>query len=78
MASVHCWLALVCQLAAERVLFGTDWTHPELVTYGPFHFRASYMYWYNLNTVALANVTEDQRDQILYKSARKLLHLSEA
>lgn len=63
---------------AERVLFGTDWTHPELVTYGPFHFRACYMYWYNLNTIALANVTEDQRDQILYKSARKLLHLPEA
>jgi predicted TIM-barrel fold metal-dependent hydrolase len=62
-------------VGAERVLFGTDWVHPGLNTYGPFHFRACYLYWYNLNSVALANITEDQRDWILYKSAQKLLKL---
>jgi predicted TIM-barrel fold metal-dependent hydrolase len=65
-------------VGAERVLFGTDWVHPGLNTYGPFHFRACYLYWYNLNTVALANITEDQRDWVLYKGAQKLLKLPTA
>jgi len=62
-------------IGAERVMFGSDWNRPQIMEYGPFHMRATHQYWYNLNTVANADLTEDQRDWILYKSARKLLKL---
>jgi len=63
-------------IGAERVLFGSDWNRPELKTYGPYHMRQVYQHWYNLNTIAQADLTDDQRDWILYKSAKKLLKLS--
>lgn len=65
-------------IGAERVLFGTDWNRPEMKTYGPYHMRNVYQHWYNLNTIAEADLTEDQRDWILHKSARKLLKLDAA
>jgi predicted TIM-barrel fold metal-dependent hydrolase len=65
-------------IGAERVMFGSDWNRPEMKEYGPFHLRSSYQHWHNLNTIANADLTEDQRDWILYKSARKLLKLSNA
>jgi hypothetical protein len=37
-----------------------------------------YQHWWNLNTIANADMTEDQRDWVLYKSARKLLKLPPA
>jgi predicted TIM-barrel fold metal-dependent hydrolase len=63
-------------IGAERVLFGSDWNRPEMKTYGPYHMRNVYQHWYNLNTIAQADLTEDQRDSILYKSAKKLLKLA--
>jgi predicted TIM-barrel fold metal-dependent hydrolase len=65
-------------VGAERVMFGSDWNRPQLAGNGPFHMRAIYQYWWNLNTIANADLTEEQRDWILYKSARKLLKLSPA
>jgi hypothetical protein len=62
-------------IGAERVLFGSDWNRPQIMEYGPYNLRAVYQYWWNLNTIANADLTEDQRDWILYKSARKLLKL---
>src|ERR1019366_5228164 len=65
-------------VGAERVLFATDWNRPQMKEYGPFNHRAVYQHWWNLNTIANADMTEDQRDWVLYKSARKLLKLSQA
>lgn len=65
-------------VGVERVMFGSDFYHTGLEEAGPFHMRAVYTYWWNLNNIANADLTEDQRDWILYKSARKLLKLPEA
>jgi predicted TIM-barrel fold metal-dependent hydrolase len=67
--------AAVQGIGAERVLFGSDWNRPELKEYGPYFYRATYQHWYNLNSVAMADLTDDQRDWVLYKSAHKLLKL---
>ena len=65
-------------IGAERVMFGSDWNRPEMKEYGPYYMRSSYQHWHNLNTLANADLTEDQRDWVLYKSARKLLKLAPA
>jgi predicted TIM-barrel fold metal-dependent hydrolase len=65
-------------IGAERVMFGSDWNRPEMKEYGPYFMRSSYQHWHNLNTIANADMTEDQRDWVLYKSARKLLKLGDA
>jgi predicted TIM-barrel fold metal-dependent hydrolase len=67
--------AAVQGIGAERVLFGSDWNRPELKEYGPYFYRATYQHWYNLNSVAIADLTDDQRAWVLYKSAHKLLKL---
>jgi predicted TIM-barrel fold metal-dependent hydrolase len=63
-------------LGAERVVFGSDWNRPQMKTYGPKHFRNVYQHWYNLNQIAEAEITEDERDMILYKNAQRLLKIS--
>jgi len=63
-------------LGAERVIFGSDWNRPQMKAYGPKHFREVYQHWYNLNQIALADITEDERDMILYKNAQRLLKLN--
>ncbi len=63
-------------LGAEKVIFGSDWNRPQTKAYGPKHYRDVYQHWYNLNQVALADITEDERDMILYKNALRLLKLS--
>jgi predicted TIM-barrel fold metal-dependent hydrolase len=70
--------AAVQGLGAERVLFGSDWNRPEGKTYGPLNEHYVFQQWYTLNHVAQADITEDQRDQILYKTARTLLKLNPA
>jgi len=60
-------------IGAERVIYGSDWVRPESRTFGPFHFRGVYQHWWSLNQVAMADITEDQRDMILYKNAMRLL-----
>ncbi len=62
-------------LGAERVLYASDWNRPELKAYGPLNHRHIYQHWYSLTQLAEADLTEDQRDQILYKNARRLLKL---
>jgi predicted TIM-barrel fold metal-dependent hydrolase len=62
-------------LGAERVLFGSDWNRPQGKMYGPLNQHFVFQQWYNLNTIANAEITEDQRDWVLSKSARKLLKL---
>ena len=62
---------------AERVVFGSNWTIPELEERGPFPLRAISTHWWNLNCIANADLSEDQRDWVLYKSARRLLKLPE-
>jgi predicted TIM-barrel fold metal-dependent hydrolase len=64
-------------IGAERDMFGSDWNRPELKAYGPYFMRSSYQHWHNLNTIAEADLTEDQRDWVLYKSAHKLLKISQ-
>jgi predicted TIM-barrel fold metal-dependent hydrolase len=63
-------------IGAERVVWASDWNRPEMKEYGPFHYRNVYQRWWNLNQIAAADLTEDQRDQILYKTASTLLKLS--
>ncbi len=70
--------AAVKGIGAERVMFGSDWNRPELKEYGPYFYRSAYQHWHNLNAVADADMTEDQRDWVLYKSAHKLLKLDKA
>lgn len=65
-------------IGPERVMFGSDWNRPEMKEYGPYFMRSSYQHWHNLNTIANADLTEDQRDWVLYKSARRLLKLGDA
>jgi hypothetical protein len=70
--------AAVKGIGAERVIFGSDFNRPQLKEYGPFYMRDTYQQWWNLNNVAMADISEDQRDWILYKSAHKLLKLNPA
>jgi predicted TIM-barrel fold metal-dependent hydrolase len=70
--------AAVKGIGAERVMFGSDWNRPQLKEYGPFYMRDTYQQWWNLNNIAMADITEEQRDWVLYKSAHKLLKLSAA
>jgi predicted TIM-barrel fold metal-dependent hydrolase len=60
---------------AEKCIWGSDWNRPEPKNYGPYIYRPSFQHWWNLNNVARADITEDERDWLLYKSARKLLRL---
>lgn len=62
-------------VGAERILFGSDWNRPEMKEYGPYFYRSAYQQWHNLNSVANADLTQEQQDWVLYKSARKLLKL---
>ena len=64
-------------IGAERVVYGSDWNRPEMKTYGPFHYRMAYQHWWGLNQIALADITEEQRDTILYRTAMRLLKLSD-
>ncbi|MEI9852477.1 MAG: amidohydrolase family protein [Sphingomonas sp.] len=66
---------LVKGVGPERVMYGSDWNRPDMKTYGPYHLRAAYQHWNSLNTLARADLNEDERDWILYKSAYKLLKL---
>jgi len=70
--------AAVGGIGAERVMFGSDWNRPEPKTYGPLNEHYVFHQWYTLNNVAKASLTEDQRDQVLYKTARTLLKLDSA
>jgi predicted TIM-barrel fold metal-dependent hydrolase len=65
-------------IGAERVLFGSDWNRVEPQTYGPLDQGYIFQQWYTLNHVAEADITEDQKDQLLYKTARRLLKLGAA
>lgn len=71
-------VAAVKGIGAERVMFGSDFNRPEPKTYGPLNEHYVFQQWYTLNNVARADITEDQRDQVLYKTARTLLKLSPA
>lgn len=70
--------AAVGAVGAERVLFGSDWNRVEPQTYGPLDQGYIFQQWYTLNHVAEADITETQRSQILYKTARTLLRLPPA
>lgn len=63
-------------IGAERVIYGSDWNRPEMKAYGPFHTRACFQHWWVLNEIAMADITEEQRDMILYKNALRLLKQS--
>jgi predicted TIM-barrel fold metal-dependent hydrolase len=67
--------AAVKGIGAERVLFGSDFNRPEGKTYGPLNQHFVFQQWYNLNTIANADLTEYERDLILYKNARRLFKL---
>lgn len=67
--------AAVRGIGPEKVIFGSDWNRPEMKEYGPYQYRSAYQHWHNLNAVANADMTEDQRDWVLYKSAHRLLKL---
>jgi predicted TIM-barrel fold metal-dependent hydrolase len=60
---------------ADRVVWGSDWNRPEPKNYGPYLYRNSFQHWWNLNNIAVADITEDERDWVLYKSIRRMLHL---
>jgi predicted TIM-barrel fold metal-dependent hydrolase len=70
--------AAVHGIGADRVMFGSDFNRPQPKTYGPLNEHYVFQQWYTLNHVAQADITEDQRDQVLYKTARTLLKLDPA
>ena len=63
-------------VGAERVIYGSDWVRPEMRAFGAYHFRGAFQHWWGLNQVAMADITEDQRDMILYKNAMRLLKMN--
>ncbi len=69
---------LVKTVGAHRLLFGSDLSYPFIRQYLPAGHRTNYLRWRNLNAVALADITEDQRDFILHRNARRLLKLDGA
>jgi predicted TIM-barrel fold metal-dependent hydrolase len=60
-----------------RLCFSSDLNYPYLREYRAFNSRDMYQRYRVLNAIALADLTEDQRDLILYKNARRLLKLDE-
>ena len=75
-APVKSAIEAVKGIGAERVIYGSDWNRPEMKAYGPFHTRACFQHWWVLNEIAMADITEEQRDMILYKNALRLLKQS--
>jgi predicted TIM-barrel fold metal-dependent hydrolase len=69
---------LIRGIGPERVMYGSDWNRPQMKAYGPHHLRTAYQHWNSLNTLARADLNEEERDWVLYKSARKLLKLPDA
>jgi hypothetical protein len=69
---------LVRGLGPERVMYGSDWNRPQMKAYGPYHLRAAYQHWNSLNTLARAELTDEENDWVLYKSALKLLKIDES
>jgi predicted TIM-barrel fold metal-dependent hydrolase len=70
--------AAVAGIGADRVMYGSDFNRPEPKTYGPLNEHYVFQQWYTLNNVARANLTAEQQDQVLYKTARTLLKLPPA
>jgi predicted TIM-barrel fold metal-dependent hydrolase len=67
---------LVREIGSHKVLYGSDWNRPAAKTYGLHALRSQYQQWYSLNAIAEADISEDERDMILYKNAMRLLKLS--
>jgi predicted TIM-barrel fold metal-dependent hydrolase len=74
-AQVEIVNAAVKGIGAERVLFGSGFNRPEGKTYGPLNQHFVFQQWYNLDTIANSGLTEDERDLIPYKNARRLFKL---
>jgi predicted TIM-barrel fold metal-dependent hydrolase len=66
----------VKNLGPERVIWGSDWNRPAAKSYGAITMRPMYQHWYSLNTIAEADISEDDRDLILYKNAIRLLKIT--
>ncbi len=64
-------------LGAQRVIFGSDQSNPEIRYFEPYGHWDRGLQWSNLNAVALANLSEAQQDMVLHKNARRLLKLPE-
>lgn len=64
-------------LGADRVLFGSDQSNSEIRYFEPHGQWDKSLQWSNLNAVALANLSEAERDMVLHKNARRLLKLND-
>jgi len=64
-------------LGAARVIFGSNQSNPEIRYFEPHGQWDACLQWSTLNAVALANLSEAQRDRILHKNARRLLKLAD-
>ena len=65
-------------LGVDRLVFGSDQGISEIRYFEPLGQWDTYLRWSTLNAVALANLSEAQRDMILYKNARRLLKLNDS
>jgi predicted TIM-barrel fold metal-dependent hydrolase len=64
-------------LGAERVIFGSNQSNPEIRYFEPHGQWDACLQWSTLNAVALANLSEAQRDMILHKNTRRLLKMNQ-
>jgi predicted TIM-barrel fold metal-dependent hydrolase len=64
------------EIGAERILFGSDWIRPEPLIFGPKSERSAHLYGRNLEVIAQLPMTDEDRENVLYKNIKRLLGAS--
>ena len=61
------------EIGADRILFGSDWLRPEALIFGPKSERSAHLYERNLEVIARLQMTDEDREKVLYKNIERIL-----
>jgi predicted TIM-barrel fold metal-dependent hydrolase len=62
----------VKEIGSSRILFGSDWTSGEPMPLGPISERPAHLYDWNIANVTRAKISDEDKENILYKNATSL------
>lgn len=65
----------VAELGSDRILWGTDWVREGAHPTGAISERPSHLYDFNLKVVEQARISDEDKEKIFYRNARRLLGL---
>ncbi len=61
------------EIGADRIIFGSDWLRPEALIFGPKSERSAHLYERNLGVIAGLQMTDNDREKVLYQNIERLL-----